>query len=296
MPGGVRTVALAGDTSPDGHTYQSFEQLTLMSGVVDSRPFANLAIMAIMADGRKSIILDPSAKSQMPAEVLAVGDQLDTAVVEDVAMSPLGLALCCNVRMRRAKRRYNEAILVHDRLIMHGNVLREGRRLSGLGQIRRILAPPAMNFQTGFVAVELADGRSGLATLESRGDTQIFATSGDPAPGIPGQRLMRFGPPVSNSGVPLIGPFGVVSAVELGDGRAALWVGGFGQKIPFAGEAIVPLVEGDSPDDRPNMIVRAFKPLKLTNGGALLLRATLEEGGASREGLLLLDGLFDWLA
>jgi hypothetical protein len=294
-PDGVRTVALAGGAAPDGQSYRSFDQLTLVSGIFDGRPFYTLAFVATMADGKKSVILDPCGKAQAAAEVLVTGDQLDTAVVEDLAISRLGLSLCCIARMRRARRVYNEAILLHDRLIMHGDVLREGRRLPQAGKIARLLAPAAVNLQTGFVALEFADRRGGLATLESRGDTQVFVQTGDPAPGIHGARLQHFGSVVSNSGVPPLGRFGVASAVELSDGRAALWVGAFKQKIPFVGAAIVPLIEGDRTDDERGLVVRAFTPVKLTNRGALLLRGTLERGGAAREGLLLLDGLFDWL-
>jgi hypothetical protein len=248
-----------------------------------------------MQDGARSVIVEP-CYAGAAREPLATGDRLGKDVVDDIAISQLGFALCCVIDVRRSKQRFKKAVIVHEATVVHADALRERRQVPGLGQITRLLVPPAANMQASVVALEFKGGRSGLALAPILSDPELFAKTGDPAPGLPNQCIQSFGPPVSNNGVLPASLFGVVSRVRLSGGPAALWVGVFTQQIPLGGEAIVPLIEGDSIDDRPDLIVRGFTPLKLTNSGMLLLRATLQQGGANREGLLLLDGLFDWLA
>jgi hypothetical protein len=293
-PEGVQVVARTGGRSSRGGTYAAFAQLTITSCKLEAGPYYQLAFVATMGGGRRSIVLQSSYEAV--AELLSTGDSLGKDMVDDLAISRLGASLSCVVDIRRSKQRRRKAILVQNGLITHGDALRERMRLPGLGKVTRLLAPPAANLQEGFVALEFECGGSGLATREVAGDSQVFVKTGDPAPGLLGVCIERFGAPGTNSGVPVPGRFGVASTVWLSNGCAALWAGVFAQQIPLTGHAIMPLIEGDSTDDERSLIVRAFTPLKLTNNGALLLRATLEGGGTTHEGLLLLDGLFDWCA
>ena len=294
-PAGVRLVALSGGPSPRGGIYRSFDQLTLNARAYDTGPFFVLAFRATMRDGTRSVVVEP-CYAGAAREPLATGDRLGKDVVDDIAITQLGFALCCVIDVRRSKQRFKKAVMVHEATVVHADALREGRQVPGLGQITCLLTPPAANMQAGVVALEFKGGRSGLAFGPILSDPEVFAKTGDPAPGLPNQYIQSFGPPVSNNGVLPTSLFGVVSRVGLSDGPEALWAGVFTQQIPLGGEAIVPLIEGDSIDDRPDLIVRDFTPLKLTNSGTLLLRATLEQDGASHQGLLLLDRLFDWLA
>ena len=59
------------------------------------------------------------------------------------------------------------------------------------------------------------------------------------------------------------------------------------------GEPIVRLIEGVRMDDHLALPTRTFAPVKLTKQGTLLLRAILGKPGRVREGLLVLDRLFD---
>ncbi|HXG63571.1 MAG TPA: hypothetical protein VNO70_00595, partial [Blastocatellia bacterium] len=56
------------------------------------------------------------------------------------------------------------------------------------------------------------------------------------------------------------------------------------------------LIGGSATLDGQEITLRSFTPVKLSNAGALLLRGTVGEGEQAREGLFLMDGLFDMQA
>jgi hypothetical protein len=293
-PEGVEAVALAGGKSPRGNTYKSFSQLTIDS--LTGSAF-RLAFIAMMEDGKKSIIIKQSFGTTTPVEILSTGDLLGKEIVEDLVISRIGLSLSCVAKMRKpSKKRITEVIVVDSGFILHGGSLREGVRVPSLGKLKRILVPPAVNFQDGFVAVQFKGGASGLAQRTVFGDSQIFAKTGDPAPGLLGETIQSFAPPVSNSLAPnapgFSDRFGIVSTVELSGGLVALWVGFFTNKAPLEGEATLMLVGGNISSDGQNYFLRLFSPVKLNNHGVLLLRGTIVNGEASREGIFLIDGLF----
>src|SRR5262249_30960986 len=128
------------------------------------------------------------------------------------------------------------------------------------------------------------------------GDAFVIGKSGDPAPGLDNEAIQSFGAPVANPSFPFPfdvqrPPSGIVSVVTLSTGRSALWLWlrtfrGIGIAPP---ETRVLLLEATTD----GQVVRDFSPLKLSDTGSLLLRGTVGEGSAAREGLFLMDGLFD---
>ena len=288
----VRQVARAGERSPSGHVHRSFEQLSLTSCVLPSGPYFRLACVARAPEGRGSLVVWRSYAA--PTELLAAGTRVAGGVLKDLTISRLGLGLCCIAELggRHAPRR--TALLAHEGMVIWGDQLREGGRVGQERPIARILGPPAINIHTGFVALELEDGTSALATRPVGIDPEVFARTGDPAPGLADQRIVRFGAPVASSGVPRGGKFGIASAVDLSGGGRALWVGVFESQVPMRGGVIIPFCTGDSSDDERALEVDAFTPVKLSNTGVVLLRATLRGEGCCRDGLLVLDRLFEW--
>src|SRR6185503_2778058 len=73
--------------------------------------------------------------------------------------------------------------------LVFGTGLTERTRLSGLGRVRRILWPPAIRFQYGYVAVELEDGRSALVATNVHRPPCVVARTGDTVPGRPADRI-----------------------------------------------------------------------------------------------------------
>ena len=285
---GVRVVARDGEPAPGGGRYVSFGQLALTSFELGGGPYFRLAYVARTTRARQSLVIWPSYT--MPGEVLATGTAAAGGVLDGVVISRLGLALCCVAEVRDGARVRRTALLASEHQLVWGDRLRDGGELPGLGRIARLIAPPACHVHHGYVAVELAGGGTALVTRPVGTDPEVFARGGDPAPGLPGGRIRRFGPPLANSGVPGGGPCGIASVVRLDGGDTALWLGVFGHRQPMRGAAIMPLFAGDHTDDRPPLPVEAFTPLALTNTGTLLLRATV----AGRPSLLVLDRLFDW--
>ena len=287
----LRTAAGTRAVARTGTDYASFQQLTLTSYPVDGSPYFRLAYTAMLPDGRKRLLIWPSYRE--PSAVLTTGDTVAGGVLEDFMISRLGFATCVLARVRNGGTSRRWALLVSEDQVIWGHRVRDGARFPGLGRIARLLGPGAVFVHNGFVAAELDDGRSMLLTRSGGGDPQVFAHSGDPAPGMPA-RITSFGPPLANHGLTGDAPCGIASIATLDDGCAALWLGVFPVQQPMAGAAVIPLVAGDHTDDELAACVKTFTPLKLTNTGTLLLRSTLDLDGRAADGLLLLDRLFDW--
>ena len=289
---GIREVARVGQACPTGSAYASFAALSLTSYILDSGPYFRLAYTARLADGRAALVIWPSYRE--PSMVLTTGEQVAGGVVEDFTISRVGFAVCVIARVRRERGPRHVVLLANEDQLIWGSRLRDGGRFAGLGRISRIMGPPGMNVHHGFVAAELEGGRTILTTC-SGADPEVFACSGDPAPGMPDRHIARFGPPLANDGVPEADLCGIASVITLSDRSSALWLGVFGSQRPMAGAAIIPLVAGDHTDDQQSPVrVDTFTPTKLTNSGNVLLKASLNLGGRNTEGLLLLDRAFDW--
>jgi hypothetical protein len=196
-------------------------------------------------------------------------------------------------------------VIVVDAFLATGNALKEGVRYPVLGKVKRIFEPPAMKFQQGFAAIAFKSGGSALATRDIDDASEVFAKTGDTVADAPGETIQSFGPPIS-SGFQLRTfdehgeltlPFGIVSPVRLSGGRAALWLGVFTHSVPsLEGTVRLLLIGGSATLDGQEITLRSFTPVKLSNAGALLLRGAVGEGEQAREGLLLMDGLFDMQA
>jgi hypothetical protein len=282
--GGIRVVARAEAASYHG--------LTLVAYRLPSGPYHRLGYVADTPDGRSSLVIWPSYRG--PSTVLTTGDTVAGGVLEGFSVSRLGFAVCAVAQVRSDTGARRLALLASEDQLIWGAQLQDGARLPDLGRISRLLHPPGMYVHHGLVAVELDSGRTVLATRTGGSDPEVFAQSADPAPGIPDRQITRFGPPVSNHGLPDGGPCGIASMIELDDGTTALWLGVFAGQQPMIGAAVVPLVADDDTDDQPPAQVAAFRPIKLTNTGILLLRSSLDVEGKSVDGLVQLDRLFDW--
>lgn len=295
MPDGVRTIALAGGKSPRGSTYNSFAHLTLSATTTSTGVGFSLAFVAEMQEGSKSIITYISVRT--PMEALAIGDRLGEDQVTDFVISQMGaVTLSCVADLRSSSndRRFREVIsILDDGAIIHGTMLREGARFDTVGKVKRILAPPAISFQTAFAAVQIKGGVSALAIRDAVGNAGLFAKTGDTAPSLPGETFQNFNPPISNANYPTLGSRGIISAVRLSGGRSALLAWLFKNTIPFEPESRLLLVEGDHLNTAQSPVFVAFSPVKLSNKGMLLLRGTVGEGDAARDGLFVIDGLFD---
>jgi hypothetical protein len=291
-PDGVQVVARAGDRSPGGGAYESFGRLTITSWPMPTGRYFRLAFTARTDDRRQVLVIWPSYTD--PVEALATGRELAGGVLERFVTSRLGLGLACVATLRRRNGRRRLAMLVSEDQLLWGESLHEGRYLAGAGRISHIGGQPAVHVLHGLLTVRVEDGGTVLSTCPAGGDPQVFAATGDPAPGLDGERIERFGPPVSNSGLPESRICGIASLVRLSGGADALWVGVFPYQQPMTGAAVVPLVAGDLTDDESAMAVKRFVPVKLTNDGLLLLRATLDGGGRTASGLVVVDRLLDW--
>jgi hypothetical protein len=285
---GTRAVGRAGE----GTGIASFERLTLTSYLLPSGPYFRLAYLAHLADARTSLVVWPSYRD--PRTVFTTGDTIAGGVLEDFTISRQAFAVCVIAHIRRDTGSRRVALLASDEHIVWGHRLRDGGRLPEVGRISRLCGPAGMYVHHGFVAVELDDGGTALVTRCAGTDPESFARSGVPVPDLPDRHIARFEPPVANHGLPEGGPCGVASVARLDDARSALWLGVFLGQQPMMGAAITPLVTGDYTDDDPAVRVDAFAPIKLTNTGTLLLRATADASGRPADGLLVLENLFDW--
>ncbi|HXG65964.1 MAG TPA: hypothetical protein VNO70_12740 [Blastocatellia bacterium] len=304
QPEDVEVVALAGQPSPRGHTYKSFSHLSIIS----AHPIlvlSKLAFVATMEDGKKSVMLKNSSDTLY--ENLTTGDVIGpraNEVVNDFTISRLGFSLSCIVQVHRKgnkKVRYRKVITI-DGFLAVGNALKEGVRYPVLGKVKRIFEPPAMHFQQGYAAIAFKSGVSALATRDIDGASEVFAKTGDTTADVPGETIESFGPPISSSfrlrtfdeTGEISGPAGIISPVRLSGGRMALWLRVFTHAVPrLDGTVRLLLIGGSATLDGQELTLRSFTPVKLSNRGALLLRGTVGEGDTARDGLFVMDGLFD---
>ena len=293
---GVHAVARAGGggaTTLSRAEYAAFAQPTLVAtGAAPS-----IAFVARLVDGRTCVVQHPSY--QDPTISLCSGVQLgeNEVVEDDLVISRLGMGLCCVARVRSGERRFTKAFVVTSSVVSSGAWLQTGAELPGHGRIARLLTPPAVCAQLGFVTVGLDDGRMALCIRPpALADPTVVLSSGDAVPGLPGETVRRIGAPVASSSAARQLPFGVASTIRLSDGRPALWVGVFAGQAPVEGAAIVPWLGSERAADRPELGVSRLSPVKLGNDGTLLLRAVVGNTSERRTSLLTLPGLFDWFA
>ncbi|MEW6126878.1 MAG: hypothetical protein AB1757_07545 [Acidobacteriota bacterium] len=296
-PDGIQVIALAGGKSPRGFTYKSFAQPTLIAERGDRGGGYFLTFLALMEEGSKSIVVTSDAVS--PIEV-TTGDVLGNAEVKDFVISQSGgEAVCAVADMHDLTngKNYKDVILIAGNIISGSNFRTKGK-IEGFPRIKQILTPPAITFQVSIASVVLKGGISAIAVRNVLGGASVIAAAGDAAPGLPGETMQSFSPPVSNAVFPFADstqryPSGIVSIVKLSGSRSALWL--WTRKVtigkPDVFETELVLVEGDATTD--GQVVRDFSPLKLSDTGSLLLRGTVGEGSAAHEGLFVIDGLFD---
>jgi|GEM_PF-3522330 len=285
---GVHAVARAGENGTPA--YASFAQPT----VIDGGGTPSLAFVATLADGRSCVVQQPSY--EQPALALCTGTPLGDEVIKDnLVISRLGMGLCCVARVWRGDRHLTKALIVTSSVVSSGDWVQTGARLGDHGRISRLLTPPTVCAQLGFVTVGFDDGRMALCTRPpALAEPAVVLTSGDPVPGLDGETVHRIGAPVASSSAAMQVPFGVACPIRLRSGRAALWVGVFGGQLPLEGAAIVPWVDGERTVDRPELPVGRLSPVKFGNDGTLLLRAVLGNASERRSSLVALPGLFDW--
>jgi hypothetical protein len=287
----VRTVAVAGAPTPGGATtYASFSQPTLADAGPGSGGLPALAFVARLADGRTCVVQHPAHRA--PVITLASGTELPGGSVEDMVISRLGYGLCAIVRLRDGQRRFEQAVVVAESVVSCGDRLREGGRMPGLGRITRLLRPPAVNVQMGFVTLRAAGGRQALCSRPpAMADPAVLLASGDPVPGLGGERVAGLGVPVASASAALQSPFGLACPVRLASGRAALWLGVFHSQLPIRGAATTVLADRKPASDLSLPSVGRCTPVKLSNSGTLLLRTL---AGREGDGLVAVDGVFDW--
>jgi hypothetical protein len=298
-PSGVKAVAIAGGKSPRQFTYKSFAQPTIVAERGDRGGGYFLAFIAMLEDGGKSIVT--SSDVLHPIE-LTTGDVLGTFEVRDFVISQMGgeaLSAIADMRDLSNGNGFKDVILVAGN-ILSGTNFRTRGRIKGFGRIKQILTPPAINFQVSIASVVFKGGQSAIVAREVLGGAFAIAAAGDPAPGLAGETIQSFGPPVSNAVFPFESstqrfPDGIVSVVKLSGGRSALWL--WTRKVVFPGRDIIQTklvwLEGDTTTE--GQVARNFSPIKLSDKGTLLLRGTIGEGISAREGLFVIDGLFDEL-
>ncbi|HET9137791.1 hypothetical protein [Actinophytocola sp.] len=268
---GTDPLAVTGDPSPAGVPYVSFGRPT----VTTAGGGWAVAFRAVLGDGRVCVV--QQVGNRRPVITLVSGQSLPDGTVADLSPSRLGHALCCVVRMAGGAA---TAVIVNGGVVAAGDWLRDGA-----GGVARILDPPAISAQLGFVTVEREDGGRALWTRPPGVvDPQVVVATGDPAPGLESGTVLRIGAPVASNCAALRVPFGVAAGIELTDGRFALWLGVFTGQVPLTGLATVPAVSGARTDDG-HRLAGPLVPLSLSNTGILLFRAG--------DALLRLDGLFD---
>jgi hypothetical protein len=295
-PDGVQAVALAGERSPRGFSYKSFSQPTLITEHSDRGMEWTLTFIALMEEGNKSVI---TMSSIFSPEELTTGDKLGENVVKDFVISQMGAeAVCAVADLSDADGGdFKEVIFVGGN-ILSGTNFRTRGRIDGFGKIKQVLTPPAITFQVSIASVVFKGGLKAIAARDVLGGAFVIAGVGDPAPGLASESIQGFGPPVSNGVFPFpFGaprpPSGIVSVVRLSGGRSAMWL--WIRRVPVLGpdkiETKLALVEGDTTTD--GQVVHNFSPVKLTDKGTLLLRASVDQGGATHDGLFAIEGLFD---
>jgi hypothetical protein len=298
-PDRMQVIALAGGKSPRGFTYKSFARPTLIAEHSNRGLEWTLTFIGLMEEGNKSLV---NMFSISQPEEWTTGDQLGNAVLRDFVISQMGgeaVSAVADMHDLSSDRNYKEVIFIGGN-ILSGTNFRTRGRIKGFGRIKQILTPPAINFQVSIASVVFKGGQSAIVAREVLGGAFAIAAAGDPAPGLAGETIQSFGPPVSNAVFPFESstqrfPDGIVSVVKLSGGRSALWL--WTRKVVFPGPDIIQTklvwLEGDTTTE--GQVARNFSPIKLSDKGTLLLRGTIGEGISAREGLFVIDGLFDEL-
>lgn len=298
-PDAVQTIALAGRRSPRGFTYKSFSQPTIVTEKGNQGVGAFVSFVAMMEEGKKSIIMKPSLSGL--EEILTTGDKLGTKEVNDFIISQAGaeavssVADICDTDSGKC---FKEVILVALGNIISGSNLKSKGHVESFGRIKRILTPPAIGFQVSVASVTFKSGLNALAARDVLAEAQVFAKAGDPAPGLPNETIQSFDSPISNTQFPYPAdvqkpPFGIVSTIRLSGGRSALWLWLLKFQDPHIPDTKLLLIEGDNPSGGQDSGLHGFIPIKLTNRGTVLLRATAGEGSKAHDGLFVVDGVFE---
>lgn len=295
-PRGVEAVAVAGQKSLRGFTYKSFSKPAIISHKIESGQFfSRYVFIALFQDGKKAIIF--KSDDRFPAgESLITGQTLfgPKEIIDDFTIGNLGFSLACVVELHHGQRpeRFKRVIVVDSNFLFATDTLIEGRRIRGLGKLKRITSVPSTWVQLSFVSVDLKKGVKALATDQGG----VFVKTGDRASVTTDETIQSFSAPISNSGstsppAPL-GHIVVVSTVQLSGGRLALWVGDFTSSVPALDGATKLLLLGGETGDGQGPVLRSFNPVKLSNRGTVLLRGSVGETDSTRAGLFLLDGVF----
>ena len=284
----TEVIALTGTTSLRGATYRSFSQPTITAASGNGTVSYFLAFIAVTAEGNK-LLIQKSSHSDLE-EVLATGATVGNGVVGNFVMSRMGafvVSCVAEIRHNGKGKPFNEVLIVGPGYVIAGGTLREGTNFEGTGRVKRILAPPTVAFQVSFVAVEFKNQLSAIVARDVFGLPGLVAKTGEPIRGSVDETIQSFGPPITNARIPISGPQAIVSRVRLSSGRSALWSHVF--KFGGANEAETKLLFTEGTHNELSSVV----PLKVNNHGALLLRATIGEGTSAREGVFVMNGLFD---
>jgi hypothetical protein len=299
--GSLQAIVLAGGTSPRGKTYQSFSQSTVaaISGLTGA--VYRAAFVALMSDGVKSI-LEYSNSGAAPSEPVSTVDILPRGTglqrvdqPTDFFISRAGPGLGCVAQLVRGKHKksFKQVMLVEANAGIGWSrfPFEEGRTVDSLGKLETIGTPPTVNGFTVFILLTLNSGATGLGRSDLGFVPKVFAKSGQPVPGLPGQKIQSFGAPVANPSLLKAFPHGVASVIQLQDGRKAVWFTRLVVKPLVASPELV-LTDGDSVAGQVGT-VSAFTAVKLTDTGTLLVQGSVTNGGQTNRALITVNGLFN---
>jgi hypothetical protein len=290
---GIQAVALAGQQSPRGKTYQSFAQTNIGAVTTDTGPGYSIASVATMTDGSKAVFWYDSDIGTV--EPLATGDMItDNSIQDFIGLSRMGAVYrSCLVTVSGATRT-STRLCTFDHFSVTAVSLTEGKRLPGLGRISSFGSPPSL---TGFNSVLLLtseSGKTGLIFAAQLGGTSIIGRSGDHVPKHKEEEIRAFGLPVSVAEYPTspatsdFPPVSVASVVQLKEGGVGIWFVDFPNDVE--GKAQLLATEGDTIGDQ-GATVGSFSLIKMTNVVTLLFRGTITQGGQSLGALLAFENI-----
>ncbi len=293
-PDEVRAIALAGGKSPRGRTYESFTQLTINAITAIGGPGYSLAFVANVENGKKTLVFEHTYSSQNGE--LNTGDLEGTFktgvkdVIDDFVISRMSINIVCVLQVHRennSSKSYRRAVLFNGGrgIIEYWSNLQEGAPYTVVGKLKRMLEPPAIYVQTPLITAEFKKKKRRGILSTGFFVPGLFVLTGDPAPGLPDETIQDIGPAICNAGYPGgLAPRTVVSTVVLSSGRMALLI--------LSNKAMLMLIGGNTSNERVP-VLRTFSSVKLNDQGTLLLRGSVGEGSATREGLFLLHRLFE---
>ena len=305
---GVQTVQLAGDKTNGfahpGLTYRSFSQLTINSFLntttgTFSPAFAFVADLE--EDQKQAVVWKDYAEPVLT--VLVSGDSIVPKEIMDrfviARLARFGLTFVADCHRAHGNHEFRRPIVfpVGSAIVFTPSFV-EGAHLPPLGKLRQLDDPPSVTTQSQvYLKAELSrNGRavSGILVNEVLLPIEVLVRTGDAAPGLQDQTIVELGPPVSNPGEISgpIPPHGVVTAIQLSDGRQALWVAILQNVLTGFTESTSLALIGGSTGKPGQPTLTSFNPVKLTNSGALLLRGTAGDGSSTRAGVFVLSGLF----